>query len=282
MYKLVVLDIDGTLLTNDEKITKKNYEAIQKSINMGVPVCICTGRNIHNTRRIIKKLKLETPYVCVDGMVVYNPKENNFIKDDALEQEALKEIITEIDKEYLYMEMCTHNNYIKYVKTKELGQYNYGGMPKNGKQWLRDYFKRGARYVKNVNKYKKDGGNISQLLFAGDVKTVDKVKKIIESKGYNNIELKDDLWENYCFVAPKNSRKIDGVKILCEHYNIKLEEVMAVGDQMNDYDMIKGVGMGVAMGNAEEKLKDVSSFITKDNENSGVACAIERFILNGK
>ncbi len=87
------------------------------------------------------------------------------------------------------------------------------------------------------------------------------------------------MWDGYVFIAPKNCRKIDGVKALCEYYNIDISEVVTMGDQMNDYDMIKGAGLGVAMGNAHEKIKEVANFVTKDNNNSGVAHAINKFVL---
>ncbi len=249
MYKLVVLDIDGTTLNDKEKLTTENFHAIQNSIKKGVPVCLCTGRNIHNTKRVQRKLQVKTPYVCIDGTVIYNPKTKSYIKNEVLDANVVRDIIKEIEKEQLYIELCTKDKYVKYVKSKELEEYE--------------------KYINDVG----------QLIFAGDKKYVDKVKEIIKSKKYENIEIKDDLWPNYVFISPSNCRKIDGVKALCEHYNIGLDEVITVGDQMNDFDMIKGAGMGVAMGNAHDKIKEIAKFTTLDNNHSGVAHVINELIL---
>lgn len=282
MYKLVVLDIDGTLLTDNEKITKENYEAIHSCIAKGVPVSICTGRNVHNTIRVLKDLQINTPYVCVDGLIVFDSVKKEYIKDSLIEKEYIKEILEEVDKEHLYVELCTKYNYIKYVKSKDLGEYNYGGMPKTPQEIKKDFEVKGAIYVDTLEDMKKGKYEINQFLFAGDKEIVNKVKNKIKDMKKNNIELKDDLWENYCFVAPKNSRKIDGVKALCKYYGITLDEVIAVGDEMNDFDMIEGVGLGVAMGNGCDKVKKVSKYVTKTNNDSGVAKVINKFILNNK
>ncbi len=280
MYKLVVLDIDGTTLNDAEKVTKENFDAIQASIKKGVPVCLCTGRNIHNTKRVVKHLKLDTPYVCVDGTTIYDTKKDKYIKNDSIDRDVLKEMIEEIEKEHLYIELCTDNNYVKYVKTKDLEKYVYAGVPNNISKKYRDYFLRGSRYVKTINNFEKWLDEGRQLIFAGEKKSVDKVKQIIIDKNYKDLEIKDDLWPNYVFISKKNCRKINGVEALCEYYNIELSEVITMGDQMNDFDMIKGAGLGIAMGNAHEKIKEVAKFTTLDNNNSGVAHAINKFVLN--
>ncbi len=282
MYKLVVLDIDGTTLNDEEKVTKENFEAIQSCIKKGVPVCLCTGRNIHNTKRVAKHLKIDTPYVCVDGTTIFDQKSKSYIKNDSIDKDIFREMLEEIEKEHLYIELCTNNNYVKYVKTKDLEQYVYSGIPNNISKKYRDYFFRGSRFVKNTKDFEKWANldEVRQLIFAGDKKAVDKVKEIIVQKKYEGLEIKDDLWPNYVFISKKNCRKIDGVKALCEYYGIDISEVITMGDQMNDFDMIKGAGLGVAMGNAHEKIKEIAKFTTLDNNNSGVAHAINKFILN--
>ncbi len=280
MYKMVVLDIDGTTLTDDEKLTKENLRAIQECVKMGVPVCLCTGRNVHNTKRVSNHLKVDTPYVCIDGTIIFDTKNKKYIKDELIPMDMVKDILNIVDEEDLYVELCTGEKYIKYCKNDALAKYNYLGVPENIQRKYVDYFIRRARYVKNINSYKAGKHNLNQIIFAGDKEVVAKVKEIINNKNYEGLEIKDDLWDNYVFISPKNCRKLDGVKALCNHYNIELDEVIAIGDQMNDYDMINGVGLGVAMGNATEKIKEIADFVTLDNNNSGVAHVIDKFILN--
>lgn len=280
MYKLVALDIDGTILDDKEQLTKENIDAIHSSIKKGVPVCLCTGRNIHNTKRVYEQLKIETPYVCIDGAVLYDRKNNKYIKNDRLNKNILLEILDIVDKEHLYVELCTKHNYVKYIKTPDLAKYIYSGVPNTIQKKYTDYFVRGARFVKTKDKaIKWLNEEVHQLIFAGEKEIADKVKETILSKNYEGIEVKDDLWEGYVFISLKNCRKIDGVKALCDYYGIDLSEAITVGDQMNDFDMIKGAGLGVAMGNAHEKILDIADYVTFDNNNSGVANVINKFVL---
>ena len=101
-------------------------------------------------------------------------------------------------------------------------------------------------------------------------------------------KLPNEVYEKYSVAksAPffleffnKEANKGVGVKLLANHLGIKREEVITVGDEMNDFSMIEYAGLGVAMGNACDKIKEISNFITDTNNNDGVAKVIEEFII---
>ncbi|MFV0441702.1 MAG: HAD family hydrolase [Lachnospirales bacterium] len=277
-YKMVALDIDGTTVDSKGKLSDHTIDVIQKTVKKGVPVCLCTGRNVRNTMPIVKKLNVKTPFICIDGAVMYDPVEKKVIKEKIIPRDTLKEISKIADKYHVYMEFCTFNNYIKYLKERELEKYSYGGVPKNPIQKTRFFFN-GVRIVDSLEKIYSIKNNINQFLIGGDEKTIAKIKEELETKAFDDVILRYDLWENYIFVASKDAVKSEGVKLLCDHYDIDISEAIAVGDQMNDIDMIIKAGFGIAMGNAHDKIKEAADHITITNDENGVAKILEEFVL---
>ncbi len=279
-YELVAIDIDGTLLDNDEQISKENIDAINRCEKNGVKVCICTGRNVRNTIKIAKKLKTGAPFVCSDGAIFYDTKKNKVIVEKKFSKETLEKLVRIANEFNLYMEFNTRSKYIKYVKNVELEKFSYGEVAKTLKQRLSHYFIKRVRYVKNIDIFLIENKNdINQFLIGGDEEEVEKFKEKISGVEFEDVDIRYDLWENYIFVVCKGCTKAHGLDILSEHFNVSIENMIAIGDQMNDIDMIKRAGLGVAMGNAHEEIKKNANVVTKTNLESGVAYAINKYIF---
>ncbi len=276
--ELVVLDIDGTTINSKGELTDYTIDVIRKVVKKGVPVCLCTGRNVKNALPIAKKLNVKTPFIAIDGAVMYDAVGKKVIKEKVISKDVIKEISQIANKYDVYMEFCTFNNYIKYLKRDDLAKYSYGGVPKNTMQKAKFFFN-GVRVIRDLEKIYKYNKNINQFLIGGDKKDIEKLLKELQSKNYENIILRDDLWDEYIFVTVADAIKSEGVKLLCEHYGVDNSKVIAMGDQMNDVDMIMKAGFGIAMGNAHDKIKDVAKYVTVSNDEDGVAKALEKFVL---
>ncbi len=279
-YKLLAIDIDGTLLNSRGKISDENIDAIRRAIENGIKVCLCTGRNIKNTRAIAKKINSDFPFVCADGTVFYDTKNNKVIKEYLIEKSTFEKIIEEANKHNLYMEFCTKRHYIKYVRNIGLEKYGYGDAPKTIMEKLEHHFIKNVRYVKNHQKFKnKFGGGINQFIISGEQRELEKMKKFLIESDFSDVDIRVDLWSDFIFIVPKDCNKAYGLNILSDYFDIDISEMIAIGDQMNDIDMIKKAGLGVAMGNATDEIKKVAGFITSSNDDSGVAFAIKKFVL---
>ena len=101
--------------------------------------------------------------------------------------------------------------------------------------------------------------------------------------------LPEEIKEKYALVKSlpmtleimnKECNKGFGLERLIKELGVNREEVISIGDEQNDFEMIKFAGLGVAMGNASEKIKEIADYITKTNEEDGVAHVIEKFVLN--
>lgn len=282
-FKLIAIDIDGTLLNSKGELTEKTLNSIKKCHENGIKVCLCTGRNIKNTIKLAKKLNNDMPFVCGDGTIFYDTKNDNIISEYKLSEDTFTTIMTEAINHNVYLEFCTKKYYIKYVKDKKLSKFSYGMVSKTLRQKFREYFIISVRYVKNYNKFIKDfKNNINQMIIAGEQNDLEVIKKFMDSNNFLDVDIRTDLWDKYIFVVPKNCTKAYGLDILSKHFNIPIENMIAIGDQMNDIDMIKRAGLGIAMGNAHDEIKKNAKFITKKNDEDGVSYAIEKFIFSNE
>lgn len=270
MYKLVAIDIDGTLLKNDKTLSKRNRECINKAVKMGIKVVITTGRPVLGIMTYLKDLDLigEEEYAIADnGATVYNTKDFSLIHEKALTGKDIK---------YIYPFMKKENTEI------ELHVPEGGLVEKDA----------GTVFVKKRMPYME----LKTVDIMKDVKDDDKVFKLLVFSEADVIEdmysnIPQEILEKYTAVRAlnnmfefmhKGSTKASGIEVLGKHLGISREEIISIGDELNDLDMIEYAGLGVAMGNAREEVKNKADFITKSNEEDGVAYAIEKFIFKDR
>ena len=279
MYKLVVLDLDGTTLNNRGKITNNTKNAIQQLQNKGIMVTTCTGRNLKTTYSFVKELGLTIPFLCIDGTMMYDVDQSILYRNNLSYQEA-ETIIDIVQAENVYVEVVS-DYYYKYVKNKSFRQYDFD--PKDS--WLhriRKYYT-GRRYVKDLEilfqKLQSTQTEIHQVVVGGEQQFIHQVRKKIDQQLGHQVEMRDQLWGDYLFIHKPKVRKSVGVQVLCDYLGIEIENVLAIGDQRNDIDMLESVGLGIAMGNAVDEVKEVAKDITLTNEQDGVAYALEHYLL---
>jgi HAD-superfamily hydrolase, subfamily IIB len=267
MYKIIAIDMDGTLLREDKTISDRTKEAIKKAKELGVKVVLASGRPIEGIDQYLKELNLisETDYVLsYNGALVLNTKTRDVISSSLLYGRDVH-MLYEISKELG-------------VNIHAFSRINGLITPKN------------SRYTDveaNIN-----GIEINVMPFekVAEDEEIVKIMMIDEpeilSKAVERLPQK--LYEDYTVVQStpyfleflnKVSNKGVGVQALAEHLDINREEIICVGDAGNDHHMIEYSGLGVAMGNATDEIKEIADYITTSNEEDGVAEVIEKFIL---
>lgn len=267
MYKLVAIDMDGTLLKEDKSVSERTKKAIKEAKNKGVNVVIATGRPIDGVTKYLEELDMlrEDDYVLsYNGGLVLKTKTREVVSKVAL---------TGADLHYLH-------NLSKELEVNIHAFSEVHGLitPKNSKY---------TEVEANINGIQIGINDYSEI---EDDHSIIKVMMIDEpeilQKAIDN--LPKEVYEKYTVVRStpyfleflnKAVNKGTGVELLAKHLGIKREEIMTFGDAGNDLDMIKYAGMGVAMANAFEEVKVVANYITDSNEEDGVAKAIEKFIL---
>lgn len=267
MYKLIALDMDGTLLNEEKKVTQRTKDAICAAKNKGVTVVLATGRPIEGVHRYLEELNMlgDNDYVLsYNGSLVQKTKNKEIIS---------KMTLKGTDATYLYN------------LSNELNVNIHAFSENEGLITPRD------------NKYTNVEADINGIKFKEfnfeNIDSEDVMVKImmidepeILQKAVDN--LPKELYEKYTVVrsAPyfleflnKEANKGTGLELLAKHLGVKREEIITMGDAGNDLHMIEYAGMGIAMGNAFDEIKEVANYITDTNENDGVAKAIEKFVL---
>lgn len=265
MYQLIALDMDGTLLKEDKTISDRTKKAIYEAREKGVKVVLASGRPIEGLNRYLKELDLISPN---DYVMSFN---GSIVQNTETKQVIFKNILTGKDLKKLY------------ELSKQIG-VNIHAFTKKGcvTPVMNEYTQVEGR-INGIDVYEVDYGMISEDEDVIKVMFIDPESVLEEAIK----RIPDSFYEEYTIVrsAPffleflnKASSKGTGIKALGEYLGIAKEEIICVGDAGNDLDMIEYAGLGVAMGNAFEEVKQAADYVTLTNEEDGVAHVIEKFI----
>jgi len=270
--KMLGLDLDGTLFNDERNISSRNLEAIEGAIAQGIIVLPATGRPPKGIPQEVLSIPGIRYAVTMNGAAVLDLNDNKVLYRDALETEAVIRILEMLMKykgllDVYYYDQC-------YTTSKGFKLLDTIDLPEN--------------FLKYVKKTRTPVDDLIGLVKEKNI-TADKINMIFPNMSVRNEVMKllkaDDSLAVTSSVAAnveinaKNANKGEGLRQLGQLLNIKPEEMMACGDADNDYLMIKNVGVGVAMGNAQNSIKEVADYVTLSNEEAGVAYAIEKFIL---
>jgi len=274
MYKILFTDIDGTLTDKDGKIPQENIEIIKKLRDNGIKVVLCTGRNIKKTLPVVKKLNITEPIICIDGILLYDLNKNAITDDLYIDKEKARKIIDIARKHKVFTEISNGHLYVKYLDSKnqrELDFFNKHTL------WgyIKSYFG-GIRYVNSYDKLENIEGNIYQITMGCKKPQFDIISDEINKFGFDDVEVRNNLWPNYIFVNRKSIDKARGIEIICNRYNIDLKDAVSIGDDLNDKGMLDICGLSFAMGNANEDVKKFAKEITDSNDNHGFVNAIKK------
>ncbi|WP_084783484.1 Cof-type HAD-IIB family hydrolase [Paenibacillus sp. FJAT-26967] len=242
-YKLVALDMDGTLLTEEKTVSDANREAIYAALDAGVTVIFSTGRGVQTALPYAVELELQTPIVSVNGSEVWKAP-----------NQLLKRTLLDLDLVQRMYDLAIEHDTWYWAYSVE-GMYNRDKWADDitKPEWLKFGF-----YTEN---------NESLEIIRGELASWGVLE--ITNSHPNNLELN-----------PKGVSKASGIEEVCKLLGIQMSEVIAMGDSENDIAMIRAAGLGVAMGNAQEGVKRIADLITVTNEEDGVAKVIQEYVLN--
>ncbi len=273
MYKLVAIDLDGTLVTDEKELTKKTVEVIKEASKKGVKIMISSGRSFYRLERFIDALDLRKENqctICFNGGMIVENKTKEMLYSKNLNAEEVEELI-QLGKA-LRLPIMIYSRDTHYVETiPEVVQKN----TKNLK----------GMNLKVVNfnqiNFNKPENYIYKVCF------IDKPEKIIEKRKQISEEIlkKYEITSSvpeYLEIVKKGIKKSEAIKVVMEKYDIKQDEVMAIGDGENDIEMLDFAGLGIAMKNASDFVKGFANDVTTSNNHDGVANAIEKYILRGE
>lgn len=267
-YKILALDIDGTLTTSDKIITKETKEAVIRLQENGIKVIIASGRSEYGFRHIVDELefvKFGSYVMSFNGGRIINCATGEIVYDNPLALTYLPEIY----------EVAVENN------LGIIGYENDCLISGNGIDKYQEYdawaCKMKLKEVENFPVYFKKPFN--KCLLTGEPEhlreVLDNVKKRFE--GRLNIFLSEEF---FIEVLPDNVHKAAALESFIHKLGVDRKELICIGDGANDITMIEYAGMGVAMANSNPLLIDKADYVTDSNDNNGVLKAIKKFFYN--
>lgn len=289
MVKMIVMDMDGTLLNSHNQITKKTKEILLEVQKKGIQLVLASGRSYMKLLPYAKELQMDIYggyLVEVNGTAVYDVKNN--------QREVLAQMqVEQIHEIYAYF-MQYH---VEIIGQFDDGMYDY--IPKDMMEEKRAYRKQhqlpqdypwsaGAFHFifDNRNGY-------PNLVYVHDYKeithSINKVsvtyhpKQMEEITYYAKRDLSDRYWvgltsPRWLEIMIPNVTKATGLERVAQKSGISLQDMMAFGDGENDIEMLKEVGLGIAMENAFAHVKEIADDVTSSNEEDGIAVAIKKYI----
>ena len=262
--KLVAIDLDGTLYNTKSQISKRNLAALRRCLDYGIKIIITTAKTVYTVRNLITELGLKDPQVASAGAAIISS-----------------------DLEVIYTRKIPLKAYSKAIKLAR--QYEVGVCTscvdgfvyiENDDPSLKDIWESGERPKKTDSLLDRNvAGNALLLTFAVQPGNIFS-KVAIEALG-PEIKLRR-AWDHWLTGCSLYAGKMGALKKILSFTGIRRSNAMAIGDSESDLGMISLAGFGVAMGNASKALKDSADYIVSDNDNDGVAEAIELFVFNGR
>lgn len=271
MYKLVALDIDGTIYNPDQEISKEVYETIKKSRKMGVKFVLISGRGPKDIASVARKLDLKENSIIggLNGSIVKIASKEDCLLNTTLETEDVLSCLA-LTKNmdfpaFVYIEddIFVESNDDEFVKLQNKFSYEKTIEVGDLKEFL-------------INKDLL--GKVNKIGIANEYDVLLNFKKKFLDGNNKKGQLLFSL-PFYIELIHENVSKGHALKYVADKLNISKEAIIAIGDGENDIDMLNYAGLGIAMGNAFENVKETSDFVTLSNKEDGVAYALNRFII---
>ena len=263
-YKLIAVDMDGTLLDDNKNISPLTIKAIQKAESMGIIFTISTGRPIMGVEKYNQILNLKSPIITYNGAAIVkaDTKKVLFIQN-LLEQDAIK--ILELGSN-LGITMCiwAHDNLYCNVLNELVMDYKK----------LSDVE---PILINDFTTLAKEG--ITKILWYSDATFIENVQLKLKNINFNKVSFYTSKPTFLEFVHSDVS-KARAMEQIGKMYGISRKEMIAVGDGQNDLPMIEYAGLGVAMANSSDEIKQKANYVTKNsNNNDGVVEVMDKFIF---
>ncbi len=262
MIKMLVVDIDGTILTDKRGISKDLKNHVKELIANDIKVVIATGRMHQSAARVAQDLGTNSPVISYQGGLIRDEKDN-ILLCHYFEESLAREIICTLREQSFHINIYIDDNLIAECDSKYIQDYA------NGK--FIDY-----KIVENLDNLTFTYLN-KVLAIDYDTQRIDNLVSTLSKKYEDKLYIVKST-PHFCEFSNPEATKGNAIKFLANKWGIKQEEIMAIGDQDNDIEMLKAAGVKVAMGNATENLKEIATYITKTVDEDGVVHAINKFI----
>lgn len=288
MLKLLAIDLDGTLLNSYGDISNENKEAIKYALNKGVEVVLASGRDPLTMQKISKELEIKNYLIAGNGASVYDIKAQKNIYENFIDTNKALKIIKMCKENSIFFNLYTDKGIITESLNFNVKVFNSENNHKASEKQTN------IEIVKDIYEYAQNNPlNILKIIICDDSKIIfnNISQKLKQIKGIEVLDVAHmsrkiirvgteevEIEYYYTEVSSKDVDKWNAIEYLINTLQIKKEEVMAIGDNINDKKMVQNSAVGVAMGKSALAIENIGDFITEDNNLNGVEKAIYQYI----
>lgn len=254
--------MDDTLLNKDCKISVRNAAAIKKAVQQGIVFLIATGRMYVSARPYALDLGLDVPLVTYNGALVKESQSGKVFYEHKMKLSTAQEVLQYCKEKGYYLQVYVGDKIL--IKEENAFSRLYtkiSGIPTTEMGE--------AIYCIEEAPYK--------ILIMTESGEFEQVWQVFEEKFAGKLDVTSSK-DNFLELMEPGVNKWEAVKAVAQSYNIAPEEIMCIGDSNNDIKMIENAGIGVAVANAKDSVKDHAKIVTASNNDDGVALVIESIL----
>ncbi|MEK5039351.1 Cof-type HAD-IIB family hydrolase [Sporosarcina sp. FSL K6-3457] len=263
MYKLIAIDLDGTLLTDELTITPRTIQAIQKAVELGTVVTIATGRMYPSAKQFAQQLGINVPVITYQGAIIKEIASNEVIYERLIPADIAQKLVDIAKEKNLHLQVYQDDILYGTVENDKLIAY--------AKKSKVPY-----QVEPDFSKLAKNG--FTKALFIEESDDLDALQDELQGLFGERAHISKSA-VNYLEVTHPEANKGSALLHLASKLGIDRTETIGIGDNHNDIELIETAGLGVAMGNAVQALKDIADYTSLSNNEEGVCHTIEKFVL---
>lgn len=268
--KILFVDLDGTLLTDTKEITAENMEAIHKATDLGHAVVVTTGRPLYSARKQVIKLGLTAPgcyAITSNGSLIYDSHSGETVFQTGVSRDCIREAFTEAYSFHIHPQTYNENGALVEKDDPEIQYYS--------KSTLLPY-----TVVEDVTAVLEEDPIKMLFIDLHSREHLEEFRRHMEPwSKKNHIDMFFSC-DEYLEFLPEGINKGSGIRFLCQHLGVPIENTIGAGDAENDVAMLNAVAIPCVMKNARPEMYAYGKYITEhDNNHSGIAEIIEKFML---
>lgn len=264
--RLIAIDLDGTLLDEEKKISALNLNALREAADRGTLIAVASGRRFQDAIAYSRQIVDRQPVICANGAMACLNDPYQCVYCECMPKQKLRSVVEVLEREKCYYHVYCDDGAVMESRTgnpgkgRRLNCYDYQGEVLTGDE---------------MPKYVGDGA-LKVVCFIPDAPKLARVRAAMEALG--GLEINSSWWDNL-EILEQNVNKGAALRALAQSLDIPMSEVMAIGDNENDLSMFEAAGLSVAMGNASDRVKEKADYVTQSNGEDGVGRAVRKLVL---
>lgn len=290
MYKLVAIDLDGTLLNSYGQINEENINTIKQLNQKGIYVVLASGRAKNSIINFANELEIKNFIIAGNGSLIYDMQQEKVIYDKFMEKNKVLDIVNICEENSMFYSVSLENSILAKSMDYIVKIYNNENINKP------DNKKTNINITENIYKYIYDSDvpkyskiticDKDKIIFSSIIKKLRTIKDIdvldVEHEAKKKIKIGTEIVPieyYYTEITKKGVNKWEALQFLINTLGITKQEIITIGDNVNDIEMIKTAGIGVAMGNSAPQIKEIADVVLEDNNTNTISEFLKNKLL---